>query len=85
MCRVNSCCCCVDLETGGKLWACIGIIVSVVGSIAGIFYILTGFSSVFSTIGGILNLFGTAFFMTGIVVSWQMVQGIEEVIIQKHS
>jgi nicotinamide riboside transporter PnuC len=31
MCRVNSCCFCVDLEKGGKIWGWLGIIGGILG------------------------------------------------------
>jgi hypothetical protein len=31
MCRVNSCCCCVDLEKGGKIWGWLGLIFGTLG------------------------------------------------------
>jgi hypothetical protein len=40
MIRVKSCCCCIDLETGGKIW----------GWLVVVFGILIGVRSIFDTI-----------------------------------
>jgi uncharacterized membrane protein HdeD (DUF308 family) len=93
--HVESCCFCVDLETGGKFWGWLGVVLGVFSLVKGIGNVVYEFEAgiemklipeVYLTFncfqGGIAGALAVFYLILDVIftwISWLLVKGIEEV------